>query len=110
MHVPRVRAFWSIGWPDGILLGSRNCLPPFSWKPATRSSPSHVFTTLSPTLGTPLTPEQCQVASGHIPCIVRRTSKEACQQAGCCYDNTREVPCFYGNTGTTFHTKHGPSL
>lgn len=53
-----------------------------------------------PTLGTHPSQEQCQVASGHLPCIVRRTSKEACQRAGCCYDNTREVPCYYGNTGT----------
>lgn len=65
---------------------------------------------LSPTPGTYLSRERCQVASGHIPCIVRRSSKEACQQAGCCYDNTREVPCYYGNTGTTFHTKHDAIL
>ncbi|XP_003419548.2 zona pellucida sperm-binding protein 1 [Loxodonta africana] len=50
--------------------------------------------------GTHLTQEQCRVAAGHIPCMVRRNSKEACQQAGCCYDNTREVPCYYGNTAT----------
>ncbi|XP_025213558.1 zona pellucida sperm-binding protein 1 [Theropithecus gelada] len=51
-------------------------------------------------IGTHPSQEQCQVASGHLPCIVRRTSKEACQRAGCCYDNTREVPCYYGNTAT----------
>ncbi|XP_007943214.1 zona pellucida sperm-binding protein 1 [Orycteropus afer afer] len=51
-------------------------------------------------VGTHLTQEQCTVASGHIPCTVRRNSKEACQQAGCCYDNTREIPCYYGNTAT----------
>uniref|UniRef100_A0A673TY48 Zona pellucida glycoprotein 1 n=1 Tax=Suricata suricatta TaxID=37032 RepID=A0A673TY48_SURSU len=50
--------------------------------------------------GAPLAPEQCQVPSGHIPCVVRRGSKEACQEAGCCYDNSREVPCYYGNTAT----------
>ncbi|CAD7670236.1 unnamed protein product [Nyctereutes procyonoides] len=33
--------------------------------------------------------DQCQVASRHIPCRVRRGSKEACQQADCCYDNSR---------------------
>ncbi|XP_037374177.1 zona pellucida sperm-binding protein 1 [Talpa occidentalis] len=49
--------------------------------------------------GTRLTQDQCQVASGHIPCQVR-SSKAACQQAGCCYDNTRVVPCYYGNTVT----------
>ncbi|XP_023378656.1 zona pellucida sperm-binding protein 1 [Pteropus vampyrus] len=57
--------------------------------------------------GTHLTPEQCQVASGHIPCTVRRSSKEACQQAGCCYDNTREVPCYYGNTATVQCFRNG---
>ncbi|KAM9658839.1 zona pellucida sperm-binding protein 1 [Trichechus inunguis] len=51
-------------------------------------------------IGTHLTQEQCRVATGHIPCTVRRNSKEACQQAGCCYDNTREVPCYYSNTAT----------
>ncbi|MEJ1273402.1 zona pellucida glycoprotein 1 [Cricetulus griseus] len=51
-------------------------------------------------VGTHLSQEQCQVASGHIPCMVKSSSKEACQQAGCCYDNTREVPCYYGNTAT----------
>ncbi|KAM6158168.1 zona pellucida sperm-binding protein 1 [Rhynchocyon petersi] len=51
-------------------------------------------------IGTNLTPEQCRVASGHVPCVVRSTSKEACQRAGCCYDNTRAVPCYYGNTVT----------
>ncbi|XP_019609545.2 zona pellucida sperm-binding protein 1 [Rhinolophus sinicus] len=57
--------------------------------------------------GTYLSRERCQVASGHIPCIVRRSSKEACQQAGCCYDNTREVPCYYGNTATVQCFTHG---
>nr|XP_020031776.1 zona pellucida sperm-binding protein 1 [Castor canadensis] len=51
-------------------------------------------------IGTHLSQEQCQVASGHIPCMVRSKYKEACQKAGCCYDNTREVPCYYGNTAT----------
>ncbi|ELK13491.1 zona pellucida sperm-binding protein 1 [Pteropus alecto] len=57
--------------------------------------------------GTHLTPEQCQVASGHIPCTARRSSKEACQQAGCCYDNTREVPCYYSNTATVQCFRNG---
>nr|XP_004667623.3 zona pellucida sperm-binding protein 1 [Jaculus jaculus] len=51
-------------------------------------------------IGTHLPQEQCQVATGHIPCMVRSSSKEACQQAGCCYDDAREVPCYYGNTAT----------
>uniref|UniRef100_A0ABI8AM22 Zona pellucida glycoprotein 1 n=1 Tax=Felis catus TaxID=9685 RepID=A0ABI8AM22_FELCA len=56
--------------------------------------------------GAPLTWEQCQVPSGHIPCVVRRGSKEACQKAGCCYDNSRAVPCYYGNTVQCFRNGH----
>ncbi|XP_036151437.1 zona pellucida sperm-binding protein 1 [Myotis myotis] len=63
-------------------------------------APSHVLTTLPPALGTRPTPEQCRGDSGHIPCMAQGSSKEACQQAGCCYDNTRDVPCYYGNTAT----------
>ncbi|EDM12853.1 rCG47565 [Rattus norvegicus] len=51
-------------------------------------------------IGTHLLQERCQVASGHIPCMVKGSSEEACQQAGCCYDNTKEMPCYYGNTVT----------
>ncbi|XP_045433465.1 zona pellucida sperm-binding protein 1 [Pipistrellus kuhlii] len=51
-------------------------------------------------LGTRPSPEQCRGDSGRIPCVARGSSKEACQQAGCCYDNAREVPCYYGNTAT----------
>ncbi|XP_036916495.1 zona pellucida sperm-binding protein 1 [Sturnira hondurensis] len=58
-------------------------------------------------IGTNLTPEQCQGDTGHIPCIVKRSSKEACQQAGCCYDNTRDIPCYYGNTATVQCLKNG---
>ncbi|KAM5317316.1 zona pellucida sperm-binding protein 1 [Glossophaga mutica] len=58
-------------------------------------------------VGTHLTPEQCQGDAGHIPCIVKRSSKEACQQAGCCYDNTRDVPCYYGNTATVQCLRNG---
>ncbi|XP_008583834.1 PREDICTED: zona pellucida sperm-binding protein 1 [Galeopterus variegatus] len=57
-------------------------------------------------IGTHLTQDQCHVASGHIPCRVR-SSKEACQQAGCCYDDTREVPCYYGNTATVQCFRNG---
>ncbi|XP_046926699.1 zona pellucida sperm-binding protein 1 [Lynx rufus] len=57
--------------------------------------------------GAPLTWEQCQVPSGHIPCVVRRGSKEACQKAGCCYDNSRAVPCYYGNTATVQCFRNG---
>ncbi|XP_047374136.1 zona pellucida sperm-binding protein 1 isoform X2 [Sciurus carolinensis] len=51
-------------------------------------------------VGAHLPQEQCQVVSGHIPCVVRNDSKEACRQAGCCYDDSRDVPCYYGNTAT----------
>ncbi|XP_042531712.1 zona pellucida sperm-binding protein 1 [Dipodomys spectabilis] len=50
--------------------------------------------------GTHLPRKWCHVTSGHIPCMARNSSKEACWQAGCCYDDTREVPCYYGNTAT----------
>ncbi|ELV10238.1 zona pellucida sperm-binding protein 1 [Tupaia chinensis] len=59
------------------------------------------------TIGTHLTRAQCQVASGHIPCTVKRNSKEACERAGCCYDHTREVPCYYGNTATVQCFRNG---
>ncbi|XP_028370871.1 zona pellucida sperm-binding protein 1 [Phyllostomus discolor] len=58
-------------------------------------------------IGTNLTPEQCQGGTGHIPCVVKRSSKEACWQAGCCYDNTRDVPCYYGNTATVQCLRNG---
>uniref|UniRef100_A0A2K5D3X2 Zona pellucida glycoprotein 1 n=1 Tax=Aotus nancymaae TaxID=37293 RepID=A0A2K5D3X2_AOTNA len=58
-------------------------------------------------VGTHLSQEQCQVASGYLPCLVRGTSKEARQQAGCCYDNTTEVPCYYGNTATVQRFRGG---
>uniref|UniRef100_A0A452R6R5 Zona pellucida glycoprotein 1 n=1 Tax=Ursus americanus TaxID=9643 RepID=A0A452R6R5_URSAM len=57
--------------------------------------------------GAHLPREQCQVPSGPIPCGVRRGSKEACQRAGCCYDNSREVPCYYGNTATVQCFRNG---
>ncbi|XP_066110115.1 zona pellucida sperm-binding protein 1 [Saccopteryx bilineata] len=58
-------------------------------------------------VGTHLTPEQCRRDLGHIPCIVRSSSKEACQQAGCCYDNTRDPPCYYGSTATVQCFRNG---
>ncbi|XP_034377448.3 zona pellucida sperm-binding protein 1 [Arvicanthis niloticus] len=58
-------------------------------------------------VGTHLPQKQCQIASGHIPCMVEGSSKEACQQAGCCYDNTKEVSCYYGNTVTLQCLKSG---
>ncbi|XP_004770521.3 zona pellucida sperm-binding protein 1 isoform X1 [Mustela putorius furo] len=60
-----------------------------------------------PYSGAPLTPELCQVPSRAISCGVGRSSKEACQQAGCCYDNSRAIPCYYGNTATVQCFRNG---
>ncbi|NWQ96088.1 ZP1 protein, partial [Burhinus bistriatus] len=55
---------------------------------------------LSVTPGTQLTREQCQVAVGRMPCVAPQ-GREACLQAGCCYDDMdRMAPCYYGNTAT----------
>lgn len=54
---------------------------------------------LSATPGTQLTREQCQVAVGRMPCVAPQ-GRDACLQAGCCYDDMdRIAPCYYGNTG-----------
>ncbi|KFQ90895.1 Zona pellucida sperm-binding protein 1, partial [Nipponia nippon] len=54
----------------------------------------------SATPGTQLTREQCQVAAGRMPCVAPQ-GREACLQAGCCYDDMdRMAPCYYGNTAT----------
>ncbi|KGL85313.1 Zona pellucida sperm-binding protein 1, partial [Tinamus guttatus] len=50
--------------------------------------------------GAQLTREQCQVATGRIPCVAPQ-GREGCLQAGCCYDDMdRVAPCYYGNTAT----------
>ncbi|NXX18305.1 ZP1 protein, partial [Podargus strigoides] len=50
--------------------------------------------------GIQLTREQCQVAVGRLPCVAPQ-GREACLQAGCCYDDMdRVAPCYYGNTAT----------
>ncbi|XP_014804240.1 PREDICTED: zona pellucida sperm-binding protein 1 [Calidris pugnax] len=50
--------------------------------------------------GTQLTREQCQVGVGRMPCMAP-PGREACLQAGCCYDDMdRTAPCYYGNTAT----------
>ncbi|KFP07368.1 Zona pellucida sperm-binding protein 1, partial [Calypte anna] len=50
--------------------------------------------------GTPLTREQCQVATGRMACVAPE-GREGCLQAGCCYDDRdRVAPCYYGNTAT----------
>ncbi|KAF1619227.1 UNVERIFIED_CONTAM: Zona pellucida sperm-binding protein 1, partial [Eudyptes pachyrhynchus] len=54
----------------------------------------------SATPGTQLTREQCQVAVGRMACVAPQ-GREACLQAGCCYDDMdRVAPCYYGNTAT----------
>ncbi|NXJ72885.1 ZP1 protein, partial [Rostratula benghalensis] len=51
-------------------------------------------------LGSQLSREQCQVGVGRMPCLTP-PGREACLQAGCCYDDMdRTVPCYYGNTAT----------
>ncbi|XP_032646385.1 zona pellucida sperm-binding protein 1 [Chelonoidis abingdonii] len=51
-------------------------------------------------IGARLTPEQCQVVAGKIPCA-NALDQAACFQAGCCYDRTDPTtPCYYGNTVT----------
>uniref|UniRef100_A0A8C3BTC1 Zona pellucida glycoprotein 1 n=1 Tax=Cairina moschata TaxID=8855 RepID=A0A8C3BTC1_CAIMO len=50
--------------------------------------------------GMQLTREQCQVAAGRLSCMAPQ-GRDACLQAGCCYDDTdRATPCYYGNTAT----------
>ncbi|XP_030826286.1 zona pellucida sperm-binding protein 1 [Camarhynchus parvulus] len=54
----------------------------------------------SPGAGTQLTREQCQVPVGRMPCVAPQ-GRDACLQAGCCYDDMdRTTPCYYGNTAT----------
>ncbi|XP_074854660.1 zona pellucida sperm-binding protein 1 [Carettochelys insculpta] len=51
-------------------------------------------------VGAHLTPEQCRVLAGKIPCAEAQ-GHAACSQAGCCYDETDPItPCYYGNTVT----------
>ncbi|KAM6115124.1 zona pellucida sperm-binding protein 1 [Pterocles gutturalis] len=73
-------------------------------RPGLQSQPSLLQSTAlfypSPGAGTPLTREQCQVAVGRMPCVAP-PGREACLQAGCCYDDMdRVAPCYYGNTAT----------
>ncbi|XP_057882653.1 zona pellucida sperm-binding protein 1 [Melospiza georgiana] len=50
--------------------------------------------------GMQLTREQCQVPVGRMPCVAPQ-GRDACLQAGCCYDDMdRTTPCYYGNTAT----------
>ncbi|NXE83763.1 ZP1 protein, partial [Cochlearius cochlearius] len=50
--------------------------------------------------GTQPTREQCQVTVGRMPCVAPQ-GRDACLQAGCCYDDMdRVAPCYYGNTAT----------
>ncbi|KAM9606212.1 zona pellucida sperm-binding protein 1 [Morphnus guianensis] len=72
--------------------------------PGLQSQPSLLQSTAlfyhSAGAGTQLTREQCQVAVGRMPCVAPQ-GREACLQAGCCYDDMdRIAPCYYGNTAT----------
>uniref|UniRef100_A0A8C9N5F9 Zona pellucida glycoprotein 1 n=1 Tax=Serinus canaria TaxID=9135 RepID=A0A8C9N5F9_SERCA len=54
----------------------------------------------SPGAGMQLTREQCQVPVGRMPCVAPQ-GRDACLQAGCCYDDMdRTTPCYYGNIAT----------
>ncbi|KAM6070163.1 zona pellucida sperm-binding protein 1 [Theristicus caerulescens] len=73
-------------------------------RPGLQSQPSLLQSTAlfypSAGAGTQLTREQCQVAAGRMPCVAPQ-GREACLQAGCCYDDMdRMAPCYYGNTAT----------
>ncbi|KAK1335404.1 hypothetical protein QTO34_003190 [Cnephaeus nilssonii] len=92
---------WGADKPEDT--GSHALHFPASCCPGSSSRPPR----LPPALGTRPSPEQCRGDSGHIPCLARGSSKEACQQAGCCYDNTRDVPCYYGNTATVQCSRDG---
>ncbi|XP_030129424.4 zona pellucida sperm-binding protein 1 [Taeniopygia guttata] len=72
--------------------------------PGIHSQPSLLQSTAlfypSPGAGTQLTREQCQVPAGRMPCVAPQ-GRDACLQAGCCYDDMdRTTPCYYGNTAT----------
>ncbi|XP_075569508.1 zona pellucida sperm-binding protein 1 [Pelecanus crispus] len=73
-------------------------------RPGLQSQPSLLQSTAlfypSAGAGTQLTREQCQVAVGRMPCVAPQ-GRDACLQAGCCYDDMdRVAPCYYGNTAT----------
>ncbi|XP_032849067.2 zona pellucida sperm-binding protein 1 [Tyto alba] len=73
-------------------------------RPGLQSQPSLLQSTAlfypSAGAGTQLTREQCQVAVGRMLCVAPQ-GREACLQAGCCYDDMdRVAPCYYGNTAT----------
>ncbi|NXP44472.1 ZP1 protein, partial [Heliornis fulica] len=73
-------------------------------RPGLQSQPSLLQSTAlfypSAGAGIQLTREQCQVAVGRMPCVAP-AGREACTQAGCCYDDMdRVAPCYYGNTAT----------
>ncbi|NXH16796.1 ZP1 protein, partial [Bucco capensis] len=73
-------------------------------RPSLQSQPNLLQSTAlfypSAGAGSQLTREQCQVAVGKMPCMAP-AGREACLQAGCCYDDMERVaPCYYGNTAT----------
>ncbi|NXL24791.1 ZP1 protein, partial [Setophaga kirtlandii] len=91
-------------WPGFISPGLQAEPQPGLLHPGIHSQPSLLQPTAlfypSPGAGTQLTREQCQVPVGRMPCVAPQ-GRDACLQAGCCYDDMdRTTPCYYGNTAT----------
>ncbi|KAM9078738.1 LOW QUALITY PROTEIN: zona pellucida sperm-binding protein 1 [Megaptera novaeangliae] len=90
------RVFVEAVLPNGTLICPK---PDHTWTPDSHLAPPTAFSLPAPHPPRyPLTQEQCQVASRHIPRRVRRSSKEAHQLAAVM--TTPEGPCYYGNTAT----------
>ncbi|XP_036240998.1 zona pellucida sperm-binding protein 1 [Molothrus ater] len=91
-------------WPGFISPGLQAEPQPGLLHPGIHTQPSLLQPTAlfypSPGAGTQLTREQCQVPVGRMPCVAPQ-GRDACLQAGCCYDDMdRTTPCYYGNTAT----------
>ncbi|KAM6074668.1 LOW QUALITY PROTEIN: zona pellucida sperm-binding protein 1 [Chlamydotis macqueenii] len=89
---------------DGVHPGPQPQAQPGLLRPGLQSQPGLLESTAlfypSAGAGAQLTREQCQVAVGRMPCVAP-SGREACAQAGCCYDDMdRVAPCYYGNTAT----------
>ncbi|CAN8214334.1 unnamed protein product [Coccothraustes coccothraustes] len=91
-------------WPGFIRPGLQAEPQPGLPHPGIHTQPSLLQPTAlfypSPGAGMQLTREQCQVPVGRMPCVAPQ-GRDACLQAGCCYDDMdRTTPCYYGNTAT----------
>lgn len=102
--------FWSIVLAGPIVLcwAQEATSLPFPGNLLLSLAPSRVLTALSPTLSTHLTLEACWVASGRIH-PPHSGKFRGNLSAGLLLPSTRKGPCYYGNTGATFHPKQGPS-